>query len=291
MNEQYAVDPGAPLDTRELKLLLDQFGLQSGRFLATYPRDWETLLKDRFGAISDLDRQRVEDLLRRRKASFLPATAPFQAGTMWANNAAVASERHRAFHGVIGQRDNGFGWPSPADVLYDDSKGLRPGIGAHVPMKADAYANCVRPLFQASAEVTLIDPFFRLRDRNDQRCRRHWPVMLALLKVAQASGTCQSIRLMLESRTIEAFEGAVGKLNQDIEAVLKEAKVTRINIVPKVVDDVGHGRYVISIHGGLQFDQGFEEGNKADNHVHWLSEPELEPLLKRFLPSTLLGSR
>jgi hypothetical protein len=59
----------------------------------------------------------------------------------------------------------------------------------------------------------------------------------------------------------------------------------------EVRHDVGHGRYLLSIHGGLQFDQGFEEGNKAPNHVHWLSTPELEPLLKRFLPSTVLGPR
>lgn len=31
MNERYAVDPQAPSDWRELKLLLDRVGLQSGR--------------------------------------------------------------------------------------------------------------------------------------------------------------------------------------------------------------------------------------------------------------------
>ena len=288
MNERYALDPAAPADLRELKLLLDQFGLQTGRFLARYPQDWSTLMLERLGATSDMERQRVRELLQRRKACLVPAPASFRLGTTWAGNAAVAVERERAFHAVIGTRQNGYGWPSAEDVLYDDAHALTPGIGAHVPMQAAAYADCVRPLLQASAEVTLVDAYFTLRDAYGQRCKRRWPVMLALLKAAEASGTCQSLRLIFERKQVEKTAGTEDVLARDLEAALSEAGVHRVGVEFLVVEDAGHGRYLLSIHGGLQFDQGFEEARKATNHVHWLSRPELEPLLLRFLPKTRL---
>jgi hypothetical protein len=47
-------------------------------------------------------------------------------------------------------------------------------------------------------------------------------------------------------------------------------------------ESVGHGRYLFSRHGGLQFDHGFDEDTRKTNHVHWLALPELEPLLKLY---------
>lgn len=291
MNERYAVDPAAPADARELKLLLDQFGLQTGRFLARYPQDWPAQLLAQVGKVSEMDRQRVLDLLQRRKASLMPVVAPFVLGSSWANNAAIAIESHRAFAGVIGQKPNGFGWPTTEQVLYEDGGGLHQAQGAHVPMKAASYQDCARPLFNASAEVTLIDSYFTLRNKGGRQCHRRWPVMQTILKEAEASGTCQTLRLVLERAQIEATEGTEDQLEQDLEAAIAEARVERVGVEYEVRDSVGHGRYLISIHGGLQFDQGFEESQTGNNHVHWLSTPELEPLLRRFGHKTNLAAR
>ena len=69
MNERYAVDPDAPSDWRDLKLLLDQVGLQTGRFIAHYPSDWEFFVRKRFANATVLERKRVVELLARRPNS------------------------------------------------------------------------------------------------------------------------------------------------------------------------------------------------------------------------------
>jgi hypothetical protein len=292
MNENYAVDPAAPVDVRELKLLLDQFGLQTGRFLSRYPQDWPWRLIERLGHVSTMERQRALDLFHRRQRCLLPApAAPYREESTWANNAAVAAERHHAFDAVIGQRGNGFGWSSIDQVLYEDGAGLQPGQGAHVPMQASQYADIARPLLLASAEVILVDSYFTTREKSGRLCRRRWPVLLALLRAAQKSATCQSVRLVLERAQIEATAGSEPALKADLSSALAEADARGVALSCEIRESVGHGRYLLSIHGGLQFDQGFEESKGARNHVHWLSEPELRPLLTLFAPPTALGNR
>lgn len=291
MNERYALDPGAPLDARELKLLMDQFGLSTGRFLARYPEHWPALLLQRLQAVSEMDRQRAVELLQRRKGCLMPAAGHFDVGRAWANNAAVAAERDDIFDAVIGQRENRFGWPSPERVLYEDDHALPPGQGAHVPMRAARYSELARPLFQTAAEVILVDPYFTVHDKQGRRCRRRWPVLQSLLKAADAADSCQCLRLVLERGQIEATAGTVARLEEALSRALEEASISRIELDYEVRDSVGHGRYLISIHGGLQFDHGFEEQTHAKNHLHWLTTPELEPLLERFARTTNLAMR
>ena len=290
MNENYALDPDAPADSRELKLLLDKFGLQTGRFLARYPEDWSEMLLKRLERASQMEQARALELLVRRRGLLVPSTAPYIPSTRWANNAAVASERHGAFAKVIGQDKNGFGWPSAQQVLYDDECELSEGRGAHVPMQAARYVECVRPLFLASAEIFVVDRFFTLRTEFGKPDRRRWPVLLAFLRLAESARNCEVVRLILERGRVEKTESSHDVLEHDIEVALEESGTKRISVEYEIRESVGHGRYVFSLHGGLQFDQGFEESRAASNHIHWLSKPELDPLLDRFGRSTLVAA-
>lgn len=288
MNEHYALDPDAPLDARELKLLMDQFGLSTGRFLAQYPEQWPKMLLQRMQAASELDRQRALELLRRPTGCLVRAVARFDPSRAWANNAAVSVARDRIFEAVIGQRGNGFGWPSPEQVLYDDTHALPPGQGAHVPMSAARYAELARPLFLASAEVILVDPYFSLHDKQGRRCQRRWPVLQSLLTAADAVGTCQCLRLVLERKQILATAGSEARLEDALAEALTKASISRLELDYEVREEVDHGRYLFSIHGGLQFDRGFEQRSNAQNHIHWMTRPELQPLLDRFARRTNL---
>ena len=285
-NERYAVDPAAPADSRQLKLLLDQFGLQTGRFLARYPYGWPKDVAARFDGLSQMEQQRVVDLLARRRACMVPTPpASFQPGLPWANNAALAVQG-RVVDGVIGQPGNGFGWRSVDQVLYDEEASLPEGRGAHVEMRAPLYADCVRPLLAASAEVFLVDPYFTLRTKVGKCCARRWPVLQALLRAAESAGTCEVLRLVLDRHQIDDTHGSEHALVDDLESALAESGARRVSLEYDLRDSVGHGRYLFSIHGGLQFDQGFEEQRGQRNHIHWLSRPELDPLLDRYGRST-----
>lgn len=291
MNEHYALDPESLTSARDLQVLLRMFGLQTGRFVAKYPLHWPSLFTQYAKSLSDVERARMLALWRAKKSALLPiGELPYDVGMAWSNNAAVAHEKHRAFHEVIGRACNGFGWRAPDDVLYGDEGDLPDGRGDHVPMKAMEYAKCVAPLLHASAEVTLVDPYFTLEQEGGRPDMRRIPVLKALLQVANQSPSMQSLRLILERRHIERTMGATSRLQERLQQLVKESGVGRVAVSVKVVekDEIGHGRYIFSIHGGLQFDQGFEEQKGARNHVHWLSEPELKPILDKFGVKTRL---
>ena len=121
MNERYAVDPQAPTDMRELKLLFDQFGLQTGRFVAQYPPRWLEELSRKSRAWTPVDIARAAELLSRRKSALLPIPrAPFEPDLGWADNVDRLHRKYQPFDGIVGQRENGNGWPSIEAVLYEE---------------------------------------------------------------------------------------------------------------------------------------------------------------------------
>lgn len=287
MNELYALDPCVPNNYRDLKVLLDQFGPYTGRFLSKYPDYFLEEVPAALANLPPIERSKMLELWNKRKHVFLPNRELFyNMAKDWASNVADVQARKRAFADVISQRDNGHGWRVLEDVLYEEP-GLPPGQGAHIKMMDKEYEKCVKPLMDISAEVTLLDPYFRLRDNNGFMDRRRWPVMTALVR-ATIGSRCESFRFRLSSRQAEVSQDAEEEFRQDVAAIQQEEKAEKIKVDVKFLkdDEIGHGRYIFSICGGLQFDQGFEVQKGKTNHVHWLSQPELDPILKRFSPRT-----
>ena len=280
MNERYAVDPDAPSDWRDLKLLLDQVGLQTGRFIAHYPSDWEFFVRKRFANATVLERKRVVELLARRPKVALSCCEPYRRHLPWTDNALAAkSTSPGAFEDIVSSPKNTAGLKPLQEVLYEDEKDWRSGVGAHVPMQASAYAYCAAPLFELAAEVTMVDRFFRLRTDSGQKDHRRRRVLEAFLHLAAASRDFQCLRIVLERSRTAGTDSSERVLQEDIEVLLEGERANHFAVEYELRDDVGHGRYLLSIHGGLQFDHGFDEDGRKTNHVHWLGLSELDPLL------------
>ena len=65
MNDIYAIDPRAPEDLKDLKLLSELFGFAHGRFVAEYPADWVYFLQSRLKEMGALDQSRASILLNK----------------------------------------------------------------------------------------------------------------------------------------------------------------------------------------------------------------------------------
>lgn len=280
MNERYAVDPDAPSDWRDLKLLLDQVGLQTGRFIAHYPSDWELFVRQRFANSTVMERKRVVELLARRTKVALACREPYRRHLPWTDNAIAArSKSPGAFEDIVSSSENTAGLKPLQEVLYEDEKDWRSGVGAHVSMQASAYAHCAAPLFELAAEVTMVDRFFRLRTDSGQKDHRRRRVLEAFLHLAAVSPDFQCLRIVLERSRTAGTDSTERVLRDDIEVLLEGERANHFAVEYKLRDNVGHGRYLLSIHGGLQFDHGFDEDVRNTNHVHWLGRSELDPLL------------
>lgn len=280
MNEYYALDPRVSVSLRDLKSFLQRFGLREGRFLSKYPLDWPSRFTQNAQQLPDVERARVLELWRKNKLSLIPLPGvQYNEAMDWELNAKATYDRPGLWQEVFGREGNPFGWRSVGDVLDEVGNDLLDGRGGHICMKADVYAKCVAPLFSVSEEVTLVDPYFYLANRDYGRSK----ILRALLELAKQTAV-RSVRLICEEKhiadTMSCFTESdfLRKVDEAVDAS-SLAKLS-VRLLDKAA--IGHGRYIFSCHGGLQFDHGFEEREQKRNHVHWLSDKELHPIQERF---------
>jgi hypothetical protein len=287
MNERYAVDPEAPADSKDLKLLLGLMGVRTGRFIAAFPSDWGDMVIRHLGQKSPLERARVVELLSKKSdLKLLPFQGEYRRTKNWKENAQSQLRiGHDGLAAAISDQAAVPGWLELETVLYGDDIGLPEGVGAHVPANAESYARCAEPVFAFSPEVYLIDTYFTLARSDGTRDRHRTTVLEAFVRLAERSRVCERLVLILRELHILKTHGTRAAFDAALEEVREEARSNRIDLVAQLVEDPGHARYLFGIHGGLQFDHGFQQLQRGKtNHVHWLSGPELKPLLSHVGP-------
>jgi hypothetical protein len=275
MNEIYGVDPSSPKDLKDLKALFTRFGLAHGRFISRYPSDWERDLFAAFSEISELDRARLTRLIQLHQTAFLTSPAPFNRSKTWARNVAEQRLRLRTFDRILAKNPNEENLETLEDYLWGDDDDHADSRGAFVEMTPESYAKACAPLFECSSEVHLSDRFFQLRNQSGIMNRKRWAVLRALVGKAVESAKCRKLFLHFEVPPAVSIKSFEMKLEDDLEDIANEFS---FEFSYDTRDVMHHGRYIFSIHGGLQFDHGFEITYGQKNHVHWLSSTELNHL-------------
>ncbi len=287
MNELYGVDPEAPMDIRDLKALLDRFGLANGRFIGRYPDDWVAMLESHFTRFQDVDRARLNRLLVLHKDAFLSTPATYMRSKTWPENASKTRGQAVRFHKIFAREGNDADLPTLSSYLWDSDEDVGASRGSHIQMTASAYANACRPLFEWSSEVHLADRFFQLRRDDGQIDRNRSAVLRDLLRCANELGHCQTFILHFKSVKHMSEKEYEAGLIRDLQQLADEAGIRTsgpdgMMINYDIHDSLGHGRYIFSIKGGLQFDHGFDLDRQKLNHVHWLGSGELLPIHQLF---------
>ncbi len=281
VNDIYAIDPNAPENLKDLKLMSELFGFSHGRFVAEYPADWIYFLQNRLKEMGPLDQSRASILLNK----FLKNTLPIEGGYLrskdWLSNALEFQSKEHKFKNIV-TTENSKNIPSLSKILYEEE--LPDARGEHIKPDIKSYRHAVAPLFLVSSEIHIQDMYFTLEE-DGKKLYRQWDVLRMLIEQAKYSKRCKVLMFHLgqekfptahlESRLEETFIQVLEELgadNLEVSYTLENKKVT-------------HGRYIFSIKGGLQFDHGFDTDLKNQdkrNHVHWLSQNELAPLLQRY---------
>ena len=275
MNEIYGVDPTSPKDLKDLKALFSRFGLAHGRFISRYPSDWERELYTNFPEISELDRARLTRLIQLHQTAFLTSPTPFNRSKTWSRNVAEQRLRVKAFDRILARNPNEENFETLEDYLWGEDDDLGDSRGAFIDMAPECYADACAPLFECSSEVHLSDRFFHLRNQSGVMNRKRWSVLRALVERASMSSKCRLLFLHFEQPPAISVKTFEMKLEEDLEEIANEFA---FGFNYDIRDTMHHGRYIFSIHGGLQFDHGFEISNNQKNHVHWLSSSELNHL-------------
>jgi hypothetical protein len=259
MNELFAADPLVCTRASDLKLLLASFGPYTGRYLANYPIDWAAHVERGLDSVGEIEAARVQTLLRRAKENLILVTRsnlPWKAEQAWLANASPLLEGSSpVFDGLIAND----GKPPAVQELHEVD--LPPTAEERVAGTACEYARISKILLLLSPEIALIDPYL-----NPQK--RACAAVLGVLFDLIARGKCQKVTLWARAADV-LCGGNVDSVKADLKETLRRMAVTA-NFKPgreiemTLVEDESrqtkmHGRYVLSIKGGVRLDQGFQQ--------------------------------
>jgi len=281
MNDIYAIDPNAPSDLKDLKLLSELFGFSHGRFVAEYPSDWVYFLQNHIKAMGSLDQSRASILLNKFLKNTLPIEGQYLRSKDWLTNALEFQNKEHKFKNII-TSENVKNIPSLSSFLYEEE--IPDSRGEHIKPNLNIYRFTISPLFLVSTEIHIQDMYFILEE-NEKKLHRQWDVLRMLLELAKLSKRCKTLVFHLNQEKFPTTN-LEQRLEDSLEQVIDESTNNEISVSYSLEDKkVTHGRYIFSIKGGLQFDHGFDTDLRTQdkrNHVHWLSQNELSPLLDRY---------
>jgi len=276
MNEIYAIDPQAPEDLKDIKAMLSQFGFENGRFIAAIPTEWINLLNEHVQHLHGFDRQRFIRLLVLHKDALLNVSEDYRITKSWIENLATIKNTSRSINRVLTKNPNPYSFESLHNFLWTNDE-VNKSRGAHISMSTEAYRKAIKPLAQHSSEIHMADRYFQLRRKEyGQIDFGRQSVLRELLIEAEKNNRCEVFKIHLKRQDYLKET----QIEDDLNEVGTQANLKRLQIEYTLNNDMIHGRYIFSIKGGLQFDQGFEPHLHKKNHVHWLSKAELEPIIK-----------
>jgi hypothetical protein len=254
MNELFAADPTVCVNSNDLRLLLGSFGPYTGRYLAMYPINWTHHIEA--AAVGEVESARIKTILRRARDGLKVVTRrnlTWDESEPWLSNAV----RHwpATFNALIGRQSD---LPTVIDLSDLD---LPATAEERIFAKATEYARVSKILAVLSPELALVDPYLNPLKGNYQK------VLFELFSQI-AKGRCQKISLWARADVVYGRETQTSVNSELIESLRKLAansklkSGTQIEVI-LVEDETSnskmHGRYLLSIKGGIRFDQGFQQ--------------------------------
>ena len=259
MNELYAADPSVCAHASELKLLLASFDPYAGRYLANYPENWVAQVESQFENRGEIEKARVKTILRRAKegmAMVTRANLSWNADKEWLENARpLLNTPPAVFDGLIARE------ATPPAIHHLHDLDLPPTAEERISGTASEYARISKILLVLSPEIALVDPY--LNPLNG-KCAS---VLKAMFDMA-GKGKCQKISLW--ARASEVFgHSACAVIKADLEDRLRQLarqagfkpgrEIEMILVEDESRQAKMHGRFLLSIKGGIRFDQGFQQ--------------------------------
>lgn len=258
MNELYGADPEIFNNASDLRLLLSAFGPYTGRYLANYPSDWNARVEKHLGHVGEVEAARVRTLLRRANETTALITLTnldWQANRQWLENALPLLTSQGIFDGLIA------GQSQPPNIHQLDEMELPPTTEERVQGTAAEYARVSKILLVLSPEIAFVDPYVNPLKRN-------YSTVLRMLFQQVAKGRCQKVTLWARASLVfGSASTSVIKVDlrdalyqMALEAKFKPGREIEMILVD---DDTQqskmHGRYLLSIKGGIRLDQGFQQ--------------------------------
>lgn len=257
MNEFFAADPASCDNASDLRFLLRHFGPQAGRYLAEYPVSWASDIARHCEQLGPVEAERLKTLMRRAREEhtfFKINSPPWDIRTDWVGNYQnLVRQRPSKFANAILPRSeklNGF--------LTLDDFDLPLTAEESVEGVAKEYVRASEMLLLVSPELIFVDPYLN-PCKNDRR-----DVLIEMFRIA-GKGKCRKITCWARDReVVDERRHSWEEVKAALRGILERAAWPADRSFRYVlVDDVTaktkmHPRYLLSIKGGIRYDQGFQ---------------------------------
>lgn len=258
MNEVFVAEPSSCENLEELRHLLSLFGPKSGRYLASYPVNWSSLLKKHFSQLPPIETERLKTILRRaleQVAIVNNTSLAWDSTSDWIDNALKLPPRVNQI--VASPETKKTGATTVAEL------DLPPTADEKVEATPSEYVRVCKTLLIISPELIFVDPYLN-PCRSDMR-----DVLEEMLKAVKI-GKCQRVTCWArESHVVGERSFSWQEVEGRIRAMLLKIEWPKDrNFEYLLVDDAHstekmHGRYLVSIKGGIRLEQGFQRLSKG----------------------------
>ena len=159
MIKEYAVDPNLEYTLDKLRFYVGQFGLDKGRLISRFPRQWKYILRENLQA-PPKQKKRFEEILSQLDDKVWDRKRQFTEGQDWLVNAETDHMRE-PFAGII-TSDNPRG---QSHVILDEALDeSHPLFGNNTDQRVQrdprVMGNFLEPLFASAKWIKFIDPHF-----------------------------------------------------------------------------------------------------------------------------------
>ncbi len=286
------VNPRFAIEWRDISDFLGEFGPYNGRYVPRYPSDWVSQLVDHVKnelPPEPVKRAGILERLRKGEAQLCtaPAAWPWEGAQSWAHNIEVALQREPSSVVVGDALDPSpfFAWSDAIDEIRETRRRSWPFHGT-----IGEYIDFCSPLLVNSPSVYLVDPYLDLFSDVAENLIR------SLFAVAKGS-KCYALEIITrrsscakELRPKDAppfsFREIEDRMSKTYTGLVPRDRVLKLHLVEEGSSDSDalrlHDRFFLTMHGSIQFGQGFKSGNrKLPQQNAFITEKNHHSQLKR----------
>lgn len=264
MNNWMTSDPESFLSPSELKLFFDHFGPLSGRYHMSLPKQWIKHVQRLIEDWDDIAKKRASRVLQRaweKGALYARPDAEWNDNESWLLNVERFDKKNPGLLKAVFTHH-----PKPNGLMLErvfslDELELPPTEEESILAQPEEYRRVSNILLKTRPELLFIDPYL------DPTNTFIYPVLKAMIGEI-ANGKCQSVKLWVRDSTLKKNGTSFQKIKTALEELKYESKANSTSFEYIVVDDNRrrdrmHARYLLSLQGGIRFDQGFQQLRKG----------------------------
>ena len=297
MNDLFTLDPSLPNSYLNVSNILDNFGFSKGRFIFSYPKDWNPFFLQILESLSGLDRSRAQIYLEKKAKEIINLNIPYDTNKSWLSNAEIfdKQDKYKALKAC-----------SIQELLVFLDKDSENYYGACFFKENEKnYLDILSLLPFFNKEIFIVDKYFHLRkfkkiinlNTFNNKVAEKFPKELSIKKALDEHKSIQEKILFLRSFVCDCIKTHPSStiiisfnkesLENDFTGEDQEICITHdlnklkadLNLPDRCLGyslinpkDFPHWRLVSGINAGLHLDAGIRFSNKT-NHARWIGNP------------------